>query len=60
MYTDGTLQKIYQSGGAYNSAGNGSPVFVKYDMWNSFDACIGTFLPTNPTTMANCPTLPPS
>jgi len=60
MYTDGTLQKIYQDGGAYNSKPDGSPVFVKYDMWNSFDACIGNFLPTNPTNMAGCPTLPPS
>ena len=60
MYSDGTLQKIYETGGAYNSAPNGSPVFVKYDMWNSFVACIGNFLPTNPTNMQGCPTLPPS
>jgi polar amino acid transport system substrate-binding protein len=60
MYTDGTLQKIYQNGGAYNSAANGSPVFVKYDMWNSFVPCIGNFLPTNPTHMSGCPDLPPS
>lgn len=60
MYSDGTLQKVYQNGGAYNAAANGSPVFVKYDMWNSFVPCIGNFLPTNPTHMANCPALPPS
>ncbi|MGE5334745.1 MAG: substrate-binding periplasmic protein [Nitrososphaerota archaeon] len=58
MYTDGTLQKIYQDGGAYNTGTDNKPVFVKYDMWNSFEACIGNFLPTNPTSMPNCPSLP--
>jgi hypothetical protein len=29
-------------------------------MWNSFVACIGNFLPTNPTHMSGCPDLPPS
>ena len=60
MYTDGTLQKIYQTGGANNAKADGSPIFVKYDMWNSFVACIGNFLPTNPTHMTGCPDLPPS
>ena len=60
LYNNGTLQKIYQTGGANNACGNAAPVFQKYDMWNSFDACIGNFLPVNPTNMANCPALPPS
>jgi ABC-type amino acid transport substrate-binding protein len=60
MYTDGTLQKIYQDGGANNAKADGSPIFVKYDMWNSYVACIGNFLPTNPTHMTGCPDLPPS
>src|SRR6185437_2798353 len=36
MYTNGTLQKIYQDGGAYNVDANGQPVLQKYDMWNNY------------------------
>lgn len=58
MYRDGTLQKIYESGGAYNAAPSGQVVFEKYGMWNDSQACIGNFLPTNPTNVAGCPALP--
>lgn len=58
MYRDGTLQKIYESGGANNAGPNGQVVFEKYGMWNSSQACIGNFLPTNPTNVAGCPPLP--
>jgi ABC-type amino acid transport substrate-binding protein len=57
MYNDGTLQKIYETGGAYNSAGSGSPVFEKYGMWNDSQKCIGNFLPDNPTNISGCPPL---
>jgi ABC-type amino acid transport substrate-binding protein len=61
LYNDGTLQKIYQSGGAYNVDANSKPVFVKYDMYNQFLSCIGNFLPTNPVKSSeDCPALPPS
>jgi ABC-type amino acid transport substrate-binding protein len=60
LWADGTLQKIYQSGGAYNTGANNAAVFVKYDMWNSFEPCIGNYLPTNPTHVANCPTPTPN
>jgi ABC-type amino acid transport substrate-binding protein len=58
MYTNGTLQKIYQDGGAYNVDANGQPVLQKYDMWNNYMSCIGNFLPTNPTNQSGCPDLP--
>jgi ABC-type amino acid transport substrate-binding protein len=58
MFKDGTLQKVYQNGGAYNVGPNNQPVFQKYDMWNSYMSCIGNFLPENPTNVANCPAIP--
>ena len=58
MYRDGTLQKIYQNGGANNAGPNGQVVFEKYGMWNDSQACIGNFLPDNPTHVAGCPALP--
>ncbi len=58
LYLNGTLQKIYQDGGAYNVGPNNQPVFQKYDMWNSYMSCIGNFLPENPTHRADCPTIP--
>lgn len=58
MYRDGTLQKIYESGGANNAGPSGQVMFEKYGMWNSAQACIGNFLPTNATHVAGCPTLP--
>lgn len=58
MYRDGTLQKIYQNGGAYNVGANNQPVFEKYGMWNDSQACIGNFLPDKPTNVPNCPPLP--
>ena len=57
MYNNGTLQKIYQDGGAYNAARMAAG-FVKYDMWNDSQTCIGNFLPDNPTNVAGCPPLP--
>ncbi|HLZ25119.1 MAG TPA: ABC transporter substrate-binding protein [Ktedonobacterales bacterium] len=58
MYRDGTLQKIYGSGGAYNVGPNNQPVLEKYGMWNDSQACIGNFLPDNPTNVPNCPAMP--
>ncbi len=58
MYNNGTLKQIYDTGGAYNAGPNGQPVFEKYSMWNDSQACIGNFLPDNPTHLAGCPTLP--
>ena len=57
MYNNGTLQKIYQDGGAYNSAGSGAPILEKYGMWNDSQKCIGNFLPDNPTNISGCPPL---
>jgi polar amino acid transport system substrate-binding protein len=51
LWLNGTLQKIYQTGGANNGT-----VLEKYDLWNSSQACIGNFLPDNPTHLSNCPT----
>lgn len=56
MYNDGTLQKIYETGGAYNSGPSGK-VFEKYGMWNDSQKCIGNFLPDKPTNIAGCPAL---
>jgi ABC-type amino acid transport substrate-binding protein len=58
MFRDGTLQKVYQNGGAYNVGPSNQPVLQKYDMWNSYVPCIGNFLPENPTSMPNCPAIP--
>ncbi|HEX9037071.1 MAG TPA: transporter substrate-binding domain-containing protein [Ktedonobacterales bacterium] len=60
MYNNGTLQKIYETGGAYNSTGSGPAVFEKYGMWNDSQKCIGNFLPDHPTNISGCPALPPS
>lgn len=57
LWRNGTLEKIYKSGGAYNVDASGHPVLEKYDLWNDSQACIGNFLPDNPTHVANCPTL---
>ena len=57
MYNNGTLQKIYQDGGANNAGPNGQVVFEKYGMWNDSQKCIGNFLPDNPTNIAGCPPL---
>jgi ABC-type amino acid transport substrate-binding protein len=57
MYNNGTLQKIYDTGGAYNSAGNAAPVLEKYGMWNDSQKCIGNFLPDHPTNISGCPPL---
>lgn len=60
MYNNGTLQKIYDTGGAYNATASGQPVFEKYSMWGDAEKCIGNFLPDNPTHIAGCPNLPAS
>lgn len=58
MWNNGTLRKIYESGGAYNAGPNGQAVLEKYGMWNDSQACIGNFLPDHPTNVAGCPPLP--
>lgn len=60
MYNNGTLKKIYDTGGAYNAGPNGQAVFEKYGMWNDSQACIGNFLPDHPTHVTGCPDLPTS
>jgi polar amino acid transport system substrate-binding protein len=60
MYNNGTLQKIYDTGGAYNATPSGSKVFEKYGMWNDSQKCIGNFLPDHPTNISGCPALPTS
>jgi hypothetical protein len=55
LWLNGTLQKIYQGGGAYNADANGNRTLVKYDLWNNSEACIGNFMPLHPTHVANCP-----
>jgi len=57
LYNNGTLQKIYETGGAYNAGPSGQVAFEKYGMWNDSQACIGNFLPDHPTNVANCPPL---
>lgn len=57
LYNNGTLQKIYQDGGANNSGPNGQVVLEKYGMWNDSQKCIGNFLPDNPTNISGCPAL---
>lgn len=60
-WRDGTLEHIYKDGGANNVNSNtNQAVFQKYDLWNNSEACIGNFLPENPTHVANCPHLLPS
>ena len=54
LYKNGTLQKIYQDGGAYN----GPNSFVKYNMWNDSQKCIANFFPDNHTNVPDCPPLP--
>ncbi|MGZ6390221.1 MAG: substrate-binding periplasmic protein [Ktedonobacterales bacterium] len=58
MWNNGTLRKIYETGGAYNAGPNGQAVLEKYGMWNNSQACIGNFLPDNPTHVSGCPDLP--
>jgi ABC-type amino acid transport substrate-binding protein len=57
LWTNGTLKKIYQDGGAYNAGPNNQAVFEKYGMWNDSQACIGNFLPDHPTNVSGCPPL---
>src|SRR5215469_1845016 len=60
LWLNGTLQKIYQNGAANNQASGGPVVSQKYDLWNNSEACIGNFMPVNPTHVANCPPFPPT
>lgn len=60
LYNNGALQKIYETGGAYNSGPSGQAVFEKWGMWNDSQKCIGNFLPDNPTHVSGCPNLPTS
>jgi ABC-type amino acid transport substrate-binding protein len=59
LWINGTLQRVYQNGGAYNVDANGNKAFVKYDLWNSAEACIGNWILKNPTHVAGCPPFPP-
>jgi polar amino acid transport system substrate-binding protein len=56
LWLNGTLKKIYQNGGANYAPGN---QFVKYDLWNDSEACIGNWILVNPTHVAGCPAYPP-
>src|SRR5262249_51871049 len=56
MWRDGTLETIYKTGGAFNTDPSNTKVFEKYDLWNDSEACIGNFLPDNPTHVSGCPT----
>lgn len=58
LWNNGTLRKIYETGGANNADPSGKVVLEKYGMWNDSQACIGNFLPDNPTHVAGCPPLP--
>lgn len=58
LWNNGTLKKIYDTGGAYNVGANNQPVFEKYSMWTDSEACIGNFLPDKPTNVSGCPQLP--
>ena len=60
LWLNGTLKKIYQDGGAYNQAASGPKVLVPYDLWNDSEACIGNFMPVNPTHVSGCPAFPPT
>ncbi len=60
MYNNGTLKKIYSTGGAYNAGPDGKVIFEKYGMWNDSQACIGNFLPDHPTHVSGCPDMPTS
>lgn len=55
MWKNGTLQKIYQTGGANNAGSSNQPVFQPYDMWNSVEDCITNFFPDDPGHVAGCP-----
>ncbi len=58
LWLSGTLQNIYQNGGAYNAAQGGPTVFEKYGLWNDLQSCITNFFPVNPGNVANCPSNP--
>jgi ABC-type amino acid transport substrate-binding protein len=58
LYNNGTLRRIYETGGAYNTDPSGHAVLEKYGMWNDSQACIGNFLPDKPTNVPGCPPLP--
>jgi ABC-type amino acid transport substrate-binding protein len=60
LYRNGTLEKIYKSGSAYNVGPDNKPVLEPYDMWNSYMPCLGNFLPEHPTNVPNCPAMPQS
>ncbi len=58
MYTNGTLQKIYQTGGAYNVDAQRPAGFTRSTTCGTpYMSCIGNFLPTNPTNQSGCPEL---
>jgi hypothetical protein len=58
LWLNGTLQNIYQNGGAKNAAQGGPTVLEKYGLWNDSQSCITNFFPVNPGHVANCPPNP--
>jgi polar amino acid transport system substrate-binding protein len=57
LWLNGTLKQIYQNGGANYFP---SQQFVKYDLWNNSEDCIGNFMPEHPTHVPGCPAFPPT
>jgi len=58
LWSNGTLQKIYQDGFAYNTDANGHAVKQQYDMWTPSEACMGNFITIGtPSHVSGCPTL---
>ncbi|WIG61781.1 MAG: hypothetical protein OJF49_004529 [Ktedonobacterales bacterium] len=56
LFLNGTLQKIYQTGGAYNVSPSGQPVLEKYNMWGPVQKCISNFFTdSHKTTYSDCP-----
>jgi len=57
MWLDGTLAKIYKTGGAYNTDANGQPFLQPYGMWTPSENCIANFILINQQHNAGCPDL---
>ncbi|MEO7001865.1 MAG: transporter substrate-binding domain-containing protein [Ktedonobacterales bacterium] len=60
MWLDGTLAKVYKTGGAYNTGPNNQAVLQQYGMWTDSEKCIANFILINPTHDASCPALLPA
>ncbi|MFI5272298.1 MAG: substrate-binding periplasmic protein [Ktedonobacterales bacterium] len=55
LWLNGTLQKIYQTGGANNAGPNNQSALEPYDLWNSVQGCVTNFFPVNPGHVTGCP-----